>query len=182
MKRKTFDKILTAVGAVLAVVMLVAGGLLLWGHSFATNPVHDQLAAQKIFFPLAGSDARKPAEIGPFLNQYAGQELLTGKQAEAYADHFIAVHLNEIGGGQTYSQLSVKAQVSPNDAALQNQVATLFKGETLRGLLVQAYAFSIFGQIALLAAWAAFAGAVVLLILATFGWRHAARVQPEARI
>src|SRR6266508_1642534 len=74
-------------------VLLVSGGLLFWGYSFANNSVHDQLAAQKIFFPPKGSDALKPPEIGRYLNQYAGQQLTTGAQAQAYANHFIAVHL-----------------------------------------------------------------------------------------
>ena len=182
MSRKSFDTILTAVGFVLAVVMAVAGGLLLWGGTFANNSVHDQLAAQKIFFPPAGSDALKPAEIGPFLNQYAGQELTTGAQAQAYANHFIAVHLQEIGGGLTYSQLSAKAIASPNDQKLAGQVATMFKGETLRGLLLNAYAFSIFGGIAIIAAWAAFAAGALLLALSVAGLMHLRRVRPEQTI
>jgi len=182
MSRKSYDTILTAVGFVLAVVMAVAGGLLFWGASFANNSVHEQLAAQKIFFPPAGSDALKPAEIGPFLNQYAGQQLTTGAQAEAYANHFIAVHLQEIGGGLTYSQLSAKAIANPNDQKLAGQVATMFKGETLRGLLLNAYAFSIFGMIALIAAWAAFGAAAILLALAVAGLLHLRRVRPEETI
>ena len=182
MSRKSYDKVLTAVGFVLAVVVAIAGGLLFWGANFANNSVHDQLAAQKIFFPAAGSDALKPAEIGPYLNQYAGQQLTTGAQAEAYANHFIAVHLQEIGGGLTYSELSAKAQASPNDQKLAGQVATMFKGETLRGLLLNAYAFSIFGTIAMIAAWSAFFAALVLLALAIAGLAHLRRVRPEDTI
>lgn len=182
MSRKSFDAILTAVGFVLALVMAVSGGLLLWGGNFANNSVHDQLAAQKIFFPPAGSDALKPAEIGPFLNQYAGQQLTTGAQAQVYANHFIAVHLQEIGGGLTYSELSAKSMANPTDQKLAGQVATMFKGETLRGLLLNAYAFSIFGEIALIAAWAAFAAGLVLLALAIAGLMHLRRVKPEETI
>jgi hypothetical protein len=89
MRRRTFDGIMSTGGFVLTIVLLVAGGLLMWGYSFANSSVHDQLAAQQIFFPPKGSDALKPPEIGQYLNKYAGQQLTNGAQAEAYANHFI---------------------------------------------------------------------------------------------
>jgi hypothetical protein len=176
MRRRTFDIIVSSVGAVLVVVLLAAGALAMWGYSFANNSVRDQLVAQQIYFPPAGSDALKPPEIGKYLDQYAGQQLTTGAQAEAYADHFIAVHLKEVAGGQTYAQVSAKALADPNNAQLQGQVATLFKGETLRGLLLNAYAFWKVGQIAMWAGIAAFAGAAVMLVLTVLGFWHLRRV------
>jgi hypothetical protein len=182
MRRRTFDIILTAVGGVLAVGLLIAGGLLTWGYHFANQTVHDQLAAQQIFFPPKGSDALSSPEVGPYLNQYAGQQLTTGAQAEAYADHFIKVHLKEVAGGKTYAQVSSEAQKNPTDQQLQQQVQTLFRGETLRGMLLNAYAFWKFGQIALYAAIASFIGAVALLVLTGLGWRHARHVAPEQQV
>src|SRR5450432_1708077 len=105
MRRKTLDALLTSAGLVVAAVLLIAGSLLAWGHNFTASEVHSQLAAQQIFFPAKGSPALASTEIGPFLNKYAGQQLTTGPQAKAFADHFIAVHLNEANGGLTYSQL-----------------------------------------------------------------------------
>lgn len=182
MRRKTFDALLTTGGLVLAAILLVAGGLLMWGHSFVDNNVHTQLSAQKVFFPAKGSEALASKDIGPYLNKYAGQQLTTGPQAQTYADHFIAVHLKAIGGGQTYSQLSTKAQTQPDNTALQAQVNTMFKGETLRGLLLNAYAFGKMGQIALTAAVAAFAGAGLMLILSALGFWHLQRVRPDAEL
>jgi hypothetical protein len=182
MRRRTFDLILSSVGAMLTLVLVVAGGLLMWGYSFANGNVRDQLVAQQIYFPPAGSDALKSPEIGPYLNQYAGQQLTTGAQAEAYADHFIAVHLKEVAGGQTYAQVSAKAQADPTNTQLQGQVATLFKGETLRGMLLNAYAFWKLGQIALYAAIASFALAVAMAALTVLGWRHLRRVPADAEI
>jgi len=182
MRRRTFDIIVSSVGAVLVVVLLAAGALAMWGYSFANNSVRDQLVAQQIYFPPAGSDALKPPEIGKYLNQYAGQQLTTGAQAEAYADHFIAVHLSEVAGGQTYAQVSAKALADPNNAQLQGQVATLFKGETLRGLLLNAYAFWKVGQIALYAGITAFAGAAVMLMLTAFGFWHLRRVTVDQEV
>src|SRR5215467_13384938 len=176
MRRRTFDIIVSAVGGLLTIVLVVAGGLLMWGYSFANNSVRDQLVAQQIYFPPAGSQALASPEIGPYLNQYAGQQLTTGAQAEAYADHFIAVHLSEVAGGQTYAQVSSKALANPDDAKLQGQVATLFKGETLRGLLLNAYAFWKVGQIAVWAGIAAFAGAAVMMVLTALGFWHLRRV------
>jgi hypothetical protein len=182
MPRRTFDIILTAVGGVLAVGLLIAGGLLTWGYHFANSTVHDQLAAEQIFFPAKGSDALASPEIGPYLNQYAGQQLTTGAQAEAYADHFIKVHLKEVAGGKTYAEVSTEAQQNPTDQKLQAQVQTLFRGETLRGMLLNAYAFGKFAQIALYSAIVSFAGAVILFALTLLGFRHARRVDTTAEI
>jgi hypothetical protein len=132
-------------GFAAAAVLLIAGGLLLWGSTYVHNTVQNQLAAQQIYFPPAAAFAHPKAgtEITPSMipsvSQYAGQQLLTGQQAESYADNFIAVHLNEIGGGKTYAQLSEAALAQPKNTALANQVATVFKGTTLRAMLLNAY-------------------------------------------
>ena len=182
MRRRTFDIILSSVGAVLTAVLVIGGVLLVWGYNFANNNVHDQLAAQQIYFPPAGSQALASPEIGPYLNQYAGQQLTTGAQAEAYADHFIAVHLKEVADGKTYAQVSTLAQADPTNTALQGQVATLFKGETLRGMLLNAYAFWQLGQIALYSAIAVFTGAALLLMLTVLGFWHLRRVPIEREV
>jgi hypothetical protein len=178
MRRRTFDILVSSTGTMLAIVLLVAGGLLYWGYSFANGNVHDQLAAQKIFFPSKGSQALAPPEVGRYLNQYAGQQLVSGAQAQAYANHFIAVHLKEAAGGKTYAQVSSQALQNPNDAKLAGQVQTLFRGETLRGMLLNAYAFWKIGQIALLASIASFALAAVMLVLTILGFSHLRRVSP----
>jgi hypothetical protein len=175
MSRRTIDNVASSAGLLVAIVLLAAGGLLVWGHYFVNSQVHNQLAAQKIFFPPAGNAAIKGPQFAA-MQQYAGQQLVTGPQAETYADHFIAVHLSEVAGGKTYSQVSAEAQAKPNDATLQGQVATLFKGTSLRGLLLNAYAFSKFGQIAGIASYVMFAGAGILLVLAGLGLVHAQRV------
>jgi hypothetical protein len=181
MRRKTFDLLATTVGLVLAVILLAAGGLLMWGHSFVNGEVHSQLAAQKIVFPANGSPAIKAPEFAA-MHQYAGQLMTNGAQAEVYADHFIANHLKVIGGGQTYSQLSAKAQLQPKNVALAGQVETMFKGTMLRGSLLNAFAFWKMGQLAMLAAIVAFAGAAMLLILSIAGFAHLRRVSPEAEV
>jgi hypothetical protein len=182
MRRKTFDIIGSSVGAVLTAVLVIGAVLALWGYNFANSNVHDQLAAQQIFFPKAGSPALASPEIGPYLNQYAGQQLTTGAQAEAYADHFIAVHLKEVADGKTYAQVSALALADPTNTALQAQVNTLFKGETLRGMLLNAYAFWQLGQIALYTAIAAFAGAALMLLLTVLGFWHLRRAPTEAEV
>jgi hypothetical protein len=181
MRRKTFDVLTSAVGLALAVIMLVAGGLLLWGHNFINNEVHNQLAAEKIVFPANNSPAIKAPEFAA-MHQYAGQLMTTGAQAEVYADHFIANHLKVIGGGLTYSQLSAKSIAQPTNAKLAAQVATVFKGETLRGLLLNAYAFGTMGMLAGIAAIVAFVGGIVLLILSGLGFAHERKVPAEAEI
>ena len=182
MRRKTFDALLTTGGLLIAAVLLVAGGLLTWAHSFVNDQVHSQLSQQQIFFPKAGDPQLKEAEIGPYLTKYAGQQLTNGAQAEAYADHFIKVHLEKIGGGQTYAQLSAQSNANPTDTKLAGQVQTMFRGETLRGLLLNGFAFWKMGQIAFIAAIASFVGAGLLLLLAGLGFWHLRRTDPNAEL
>jgi hypothetical protein len=113
------------------------------------------------------------------MRQYGGEQLTTGAQAEVYADHFIANHLKVIGGGKTYSQLSTEAIAQPANAKLAAQVDTVFKGETLRGLLLNAYAFGTMGTIAGIAAIAAFIAAAVMLVLGALGLVHARRTDSD---
>ena len=182
MRRRAFDLMVSWGGILLTAVFLISGILLMVGYNFTNSTVHDQLAAQQIFFPPAGSDALKSPDIGPYLNQYAGQQMVNGQQAEAYADHFIAVHLKEVAGGKTYAEVSHAAQLDPTNTELQGQVATLFKGETLRGLLLNGYAFWKMGQIALLAGIGAFIAGGVLFLLSLLGFWHLRRVAPDAEI
>lgn len=180
MRRKVFDILASLGGLVTVVMLLVAGALALWGYSFANSNVHNQLAQQQIVFPQKGSQELADPRIGPYLNQYAGQPLTTGAQAKAYADHFIAVHLSEMPYGGVYSKVSAAARANPDDPKLAAEVQTSFQGTTLRGLLLEAYAFSVFATIALWAAVAAFVLAAAMAILVAFGFWHARRVPAGA--
>jgi hypothetical protein len=140
-----------------AVMVLVFGfcaGFLYWGNGFVNGMIHDQLAAQQIYFPAQGSAALKalPAQDAAAMQKYAGQQLTTGDQAQVYSEHFIGVHLKDVAGGQTYAQVSAAAQANPQNTKLAGQVQTLFRGETLRGLLLNAWGWS---QVALYALYAA---------------------------
>ncbi len=166
---------LTAIaGFAVAVILLAVGGLLLWGSTYVHNTVQGQLSSQQIYFPPKAAFAHPVAgtEITPSMipsvSQYAGEQMLTGQQAEAYADHFIAVHIAEIGGGKTYSQLSAESIAQPNNAKLAGQVATVFKGETLRSMLLNAYGWWKVSQITYIAAIAAFALGGLTLIGSLF--------------
>ena len=184
MRRRTFDFLASSVGVLLAIVLLVAGGLLLWGYNFINDQVTQQLTEQQIVFPAADSAAIKalPPDDAAAMKQYAGQLMTTGAQAKTYADHFIAVHLKEIGGGKTYSQLSAEALADPTNQKLAAQADTVFKGTTLRGLLLNAYAFWQIGQIALIAAIVAFVAGAILLILSGLGFWHLRRTSAEAEL
>jgi hypothetical protein len=188
MRRKVFDKLVSAGGAIVICVLVVAGSLLAWGSSFANSTVHNQLAEQQIFFPPAAAFAHPKAgtEITPSMipsvSQYAGQQLLTGPQAETYANDFISVHLSEMPYGGVYSKVSAAALASPNNAALQAEVQTVFRGTTLRGLLLEAYGFSEFGQIAFFASIASFILAGLMLMLVALGFWHARKVSADAQL
>ncbi len=172
-KRKTIDRALTLFGVVATVALLAIGGLAWWAYSFTTSNVHNELAAQKIYFPPKGSPELASPKIGPYLDQYAGQQLLTGPQAKAYANHFIDVHLSEIANGKTYAQVSTEALANPTNTKLQAEKQSLFQGETLRGLLLgDAYAFWTVGTIAQIAALVCFAAGGLMAILTLLGVWH----------
>ncbi len=182
MRRRTLDALLTTGGLIVATVLLVVGGLMTWASSFVADNVHTQLVAQRIDFPKAGSEQLNDPKVKPYLEQYAGQQLTTGAQAKAYADHYIKVHLDEATGGRTYSELSAAARANPDDAKAKGLVELAFKGETLRGLLLNAYAFGTMGTIAMYAAWVSFVGAAAMLVLAMLGFLHLRRVPAEEEV
>jgi hypothetical protein len=188
MRRKAFDILASGVGLVVVVVLVVAGALMLWGNSYVDSNVHNQLAEQQIFFPskaafahpVAGSEIT--AAMIPAVSQYAGQELLTGAQAEAWADHFIAIHLSEMPYGGVYSKVSTAARAAPKNTQLAALEQTSFQGTTLRGLLLEAYGFSQMGTVLLWGAIASFILAFVMLMLVGLGFRHARRTPPDAEL
>ena len=149
----------------LAAGLVVAGVLAIIGGSYAHQVVHDQLAPQKIFFP-PDEKSGLPAN----LSQYAGQQVDTGTKAKAYADDFIGLHLQEIGGGKTYSEVSAAAQANPDDQKLAQQTQTLFRGETLRGLLLNAWGWGTVGTVALIAGIVLVVLGAILLLLPILDW------------
>ena len=194
MQRKALDKFASTTGAVIVVILLVAGGLLLWGHSYANNSVRNQLAEQQIYFPPASvwktATKNNTGEIQermiPYLKQYSGQELLTGPQAEAYADHFIRYHLAGMPFGGVYSKVSAAAMTAKPGSAAQKTdqavEATVFQGTTLRGMLLEAYGFWKIGEVMLWGAIASFILAAIMAALVAAGLVHASRTPEEEKV
>ena len=162
-------------GFALAAILFVAGGLLLWGSTYTHNMVHNQLAAQQIYFPPKAAFAHPKAggEITPSMipsvSQYAGQQLVTGQQAQSYADNFIGVHIANMTGGQTYAQLSAASLAQPDNTKLAGEVAAVFKGETLRSILLNAFGWWKVSQITYIASLAAFGLGALTLLASLFG-------------
>jgi hypothetical protein len=152
---------------VVALFVLVFGSIAgFYANSFTNDQIHQQLAPQQIVFPATAAQGL-PSD----LSQYAGQQVLTGDQAHAYAEKFIALHLQEIGQGHPYSYWSgqARAATDPTVAAKDQAIAdTLFKGETLRSMLNQAWTFSVFAQIAFYAGLALALAALVVLAALSF--------------
>ena len=197
LKRRTIDSVLIGFGVVATAALVVAGGLLMWGHNFSSDYVGDELASQNISFPSA---ADLTEEGRTDLVQYADQQLDTGKEAQAYAS-FINGHLEGIADGATYADLGAtesaakadvtaavdagqpQAQIDTLQATadeISGQRNSLFKGETLRGLLLSAYAWSTVGMIAGIAAIGAFIAAALMAILVAFGVVHLRRTPKTA--
>ena len=193
MSRKTFDKITSILGLMLAVFLFVAGGLVQWGYSFANQSVSAQLSAQKFDFPTVTHNAKESADVTTFFAQHGGKVLTTGKEAQMYADHYLGYHLSLM---PTYAVASAKdmaaqaaLRAAPNDAMAQaaatssaKTLDTVFKGTSLRGMLLNAYAFWQLGQIAMYSAVAAFAGGLLFLVLALMGFAHLRKVGAEEAI
>jgi uncharacterized membrane protein len=185
MTRRTLDIIFSIGGLVVAGLILVLGLVLQNQANFAEDYVHDQLAAQQITFTPA--NALSPEENAECLKDNGGKPLVSGKQAECYANNYIAVHLKDVNDGKTYAQTSsearaIKDQDSPEAQELNAKVQTLFRGETLRGLLLTSYGFSIFGDRAQTAAYVCYLVALVLLLAAIAGFIHASTKSAEHTI
>ncbi|MCW2765799.1 MAG: hypothetical protein JWO11_1758 [Nocardioides sp.] len=181
--RSALDKLISGAGFLLAVGLLIAGGLLTWANVFIANQVHDQLSQQHITMPEKAALETKAQHDA--LDQYAGEPLTTGPQAKAYADYYIAVHMDAMADGKTYSEVSGEyvsmtdeQQASPEGQALGQVRQSMFMGDTLRGLLLYGYAFATIGTIALYAAIGAYVGSVALFVLSLLGVRHARKVEP----
>ena len=191
MKRRTLDMIFSAGGIAVAILLVLLGFVFKTNADFADSYVHDQLAEQKISFTAAEflSDEEKTSSC---LIENAGTPLDSGKKAECYANDYIGMHLKGIGGGETYATIGAiqtKAKTALADATAANatnvvelkadldkitgQRETMFKGETLRGLLLTSYGFSIFGEKAALAGMLSFLGAIVMLLASVAGFIHA---------
>jgi hypothetical protein len=200
MKRKTLDMVFSAGGVAVAILLVLLGFVFKTNADFADSYVHDQLAQQKISFTAAEflSDEEKTSSC---LIENAGTPLDSGKKAECYANDYIGMHLKGSGGGETYATIGAiqtKAKTALADATAANasnvdelkadldkitgQRETMFKGETLRGLLLTSYGFSIFGEKAALAGMLSFLGAIVMLLASIAGFVHAFSSKGEKRL
>jgi hypothetical protein len=166
---------LTSIATVAAAGIIIVGILAVVGGNYDKQVVRDQLVPQKIFFPAANSPAMLPG-----VEKYAGQQLVNGAQAKAYANNFINVHLSKIAGGKTYAQVSAASIAAPTNTTLAAQKATLFQGETLRGLLLNAWGWSLVGTIATLAGFILIALGAALLLLPLANWQANLRGRPAA--
>ncbi len=172
MGRQAWDRIVGSIAAVLAVALVVLGGAAIYGGNFGQDNVRDRLAPQNIAFPPADAmTAAEFAEVGAF----AGATVDTGNEAEAFS-RYIGLHLSEVNGGATYSETSAAAReegLNPKVAAdLQVKADTLFKGETLRAILLNGYGWWTVATIALYAGWVMLFAGLALLLLGVLGFRH----------
>ena len=176
MDRSNWDKIVSGAGAVIAVVLIALGAMAIYGGNFGQQNVRDRLEPQNISFPPAEAmTPQEKAEIGEF----AGMKVENGVQAEAFS-RYIGGHLVDINEGATYSETSSAAREEGLDAdvaaELQGKADTLFKGETLRSILLNAYGW---WTVATIALWAGFAMVIAGLLMGIFsilGFRHARKV------
>ena len=175
MNRKVWDQLVSTAALVVAAALIVLGGLAVYGGQFGQQNVRDRLAPQRVNFPpLEAMSPEEQAAVGEF----AGQQVTTGPQAEAFS-RYIGGHLEFVNDGKTYAETSAAARVEGLDpeiaADLQAKADVLFKGETLRAILLNAYGWWTVATIALFAGYVMVGAGIVLLVLAIFGFRHAKR-------
>src|SRR5919106_1626576 len=175
-----WDQIVSGAGAVVAIVLLLLGAAALYGGSFGQDNVRDRLEPQKVTFPpLEAMTPEEKAAVGDF----AGQTVDDGASAEAFST-YIGLHLEEINEGATYSETSSAARaegLSEDEAGeLQGKADTLFKGEALRGMLLNAYGWWTVATLAIYAGYGLIAAGVLLAVLAFLGFRHARKVTLKA--
>ena len=161
-----------------AVMVVVLAGAAVFAYSlgtFTTGQIRDELTAQQIYFPgadqIKGGGALDPAEFSQEIRDQAGNQVTDGNQARIYANDFIAKHLQGVANGNTYAsqgtviaKLNAQLAATPKDSSayadLQKQIATanaqrdtLFKGETLRSSLLNAYGWWTIGTYTTYAAY-----------------------------
>ncbi len=194
--------------SILVLVLAGASGFLFYEGNFVTGMIHDQLVSQSIYFPgtdqIKTGGALDPTEFPSEIRQYAGQQVDNGDKARVYANDFIGKHLQGVAKGQTYSQVSsaaiaLNAQIAatpktdPNYATMQAQLATLnaqkatlFQGETLRSMLLNAYGwdtigtYTIYASLGLLLATLAVLGALVFELFIPVRRRETIKVVKKA--
>jgi hypothetical protein len=178
MDRSGWDRIVSGAGAVVAVVLIVLGTMAIWGGNFGRQNVQDRLVPQHISFPPA--DAMTPEEKAA-IGEFAGAKVDTGVEAEAFS-RYIAGHLEAVNDGATYSETSGAARAEGLDpkvaADLQAKADILFKGESLRAMLLNAYGWWTLATIALWAGFAMVFAGLILGIFAILGFRHAGKAVP----
>jgi len=181
-QRTMWDTIVSGAAAVIAVALIMIGVAAVYGGNFGRQNVQDRLAPEHVAFPPF--DAMTPQEQAE-LGQFAGQTVDTGPEAEAFA-RFIGGHLAEVNGGATYSETSAAARVEglapAKAAALQEMADTLFKGETLRSILLNAYGWWTVATIALFVGFGLIAAGLLLGFLSILGFRHARRARTSRTV
>ena len=193
MNRKSFDKIASVIGLLLAGFLIVIGGILQYGGNFATDQVAAQLEPQAITIPAENGDPKVTDDVKKFFADNGEKVMTTGKQAQMYADHYIGFHMSEMptyaaasGANRAAAGALAADPTNPELQAAAKQasgiVETVFKGETLRGMLLNAYAFGTLGQIAMVASYVSFAGGIIFLILALLGFAHLRRADTDSII
>jgi hypothetical protein len=178
--RKSWDQIVSGAGAVVAIVLIALGGAAIYGGSFGRDNVKDRLEPQKISLPpLEAMTAAEKAEVG----DYAGAKVDTGPEAEAFS-RYIGLHLEEVNEGKTYSETSAMAREegipAKTAADLSIKADTLFKGEALRGTLLNAYGWWTVASLALFAGFGLVAFGVLMALFSVLGFWHARRVSIKA--
>jgi len=192
MKRITFDKLVSYVGLGLAALLFIFAGLLNFGANFANDSVQSQLSNQNIAFPAAEA---MPSETKDQLAKWAGMQVITGEMARDYSDLYIWEHMkgsaiSVMGKPATYSEVSGAymglVRGGSTDVEKIKQYGdlreSLFMGNTLRGMLLQAYAFGTLGVIAGYAAIASLVGGIIFLLLGIAGLMHIRRTPEDATI
>jgi len=183
MKRSAIDRTISYIGLLLAAVFLIGSAVLYGTYVFIHDQVTSQLEPQNITLPAedTASFTSLPESDQAAIKPFAGQQVLNGEQAKVFANNYIRVHLEKIGGGKSYSELSSASLANPSDTALAGQVSTVFRGETLRAILLNVYAFDTMAVVAKVVSFGALVAGIVLIFLSVLGFEHAKKAAKSTR-
>jgi hypothetical protein len=182
MERKAWDRLVSWSGLIVAIVLILVGAMAVYGGNFGQQNVQDRLEPEMVVFPpYEAMTPEEQQEVGDF----AGQQVTDGVQAEAFA-RYIAGHLTEVNAGQTYAQTSAAAREEgiPEDQAaeLAAKADVLFKGETLRAILLNAYGWWTVSTIAIYAGYVMIIAGIVMLVLSILGFLHMKRADADVTV
>ena len=180
MQRKMWDQIVSGAGAVVAVVLLMLGAVAIYGGTFGQDNVRDRLAPQNVTFPPL--EAMTPAEKN-LVGDFAGTKVVDGlpglRPSRTTSASTSKTRTRARPTPRPALWLVQKGLSEKEAAELSGMADSLFKGETLRAMLLNAYGWWTVSSLVIFAGYGLLAAGALLALLAIMGFFHARKTEPK---